>query len=338
MLDLKVLAIPVPPGHEHPDPPDPRLPKHEFSMMLVAPKGAGKTTLIGNFIYWMKGYFHDIFVFSPTVRSDEKWNWIKQQKILAENIPLKKWIKKEQARRDGAFANQIVQDPPIGHEFDGANTNEKDDFDGKIPESNFYYDYTEDDFNQILVRQQNVINALEKHGQPKYLADRILFIFDDLVGSCLFSQAQDNLFKGYSTRHRHYSSSAIYVTQGYKEVPKTIRSNNSCMILFEISNDKELEVIYEENTMTIKKDPWLEMYHHAVAEPFAFLYLNVQKPKGERCMKNFDTVLTIQPDDEMTPEEEAELQGERRVNKSGWEKKKKINKTLMRAGWEKEKK
>ncbi len=38
------------------------------------PKGAGKTTLIANLLYFYKSYFHNIYVFSPTVLSDEKWD------------------------------------------------------------------------------------------------------------------------------------------------------------------------------------------------------------------------------------------------------------------------
>ena len=121
---------------------------------------------------------------------------LKEQKLLVQNLPLKRWIKQEQARRDGEFRDQIVQAPPIAHEFDNANTNEKEVFDGKIPEGNFYHQYTERDLEKILSEQKKIIDALKKHKQPKYLADRILFIFDDLVGSSLFSMAQDNLFKG----------------------------------------------------------------------------------------------------------------------------------------------
>jgi hypothetical protein len=118
------------------------------------------------------------------------------------------------------------------------------------------------------------VDALKKHGQPKYLADRILLIFDDLVGSSLFSMAQDNLFKGFNTRHRHYSASVIMVTQGYKEIPKTIRTNWTALILFEIANDREVAVIYEENTMGYTRNDWLDMYHYAVAERYSILYLN----------------------------------------------------------------
>lgn len=92
---------------------------------------------------------------------------------------MKKWIKEEQRRREGAFKDQIVQDPPLGHEFD-SNTNAKEEFDGKIPEENFFHQYTEQDLEKILTQQKHIVDALKKHGQPKYLADRILLIFDDL--------------------------------------------------------------------------------------------------------------------------------------------------------------
>ncbi len=193
---LKIKPVPVPAGYDHPEAPHPVLPKHEFTLALVAPKGAGKTTLIANLLKQYAGYFNDIFVFSPTVLSDEKWDWIKDQVLIAENKPLKKWIAEEKKKREGAFKQQIVQDPPLGTEFEEINTNEVEEFDGKIPEENFYYDYTEDDLDRILTAQKHIVDALKRHGQPKYLADRILLIFDDLVGSSLFSMAQDNLFKG----------------------------------------------------------------------------------------------------------------------------------------------
>lgn len=105
----------------------------------------------------------------------------------------------------------------------------------------------------------NMIKALKKHDQPKYLANRILIIFDDLVGSTLFSGSRGSYFKGefissgtrsfvnifigVNTRHRHYSASFLMVSQGYKEIPKTIRTNWTCLIVFEIGNEREVQVV-----------------------------------------------------------------------------------------------
>lgn len=322
--NLKVKPVPVPPGFNHPEPPDDRLMKHEFTLGLIAPKGSGKTTMIANLLEWYKGYFHDIFVFSPTVLSDEKWDWLKKQKLLIENKPLKQWIKKEQQKRDGMLGDEIIGKPSISSELADRNTNEKEIFDGFIPEENFYHQYSEETLDNILARQKQVIDVLKKNDEPKYLADRILLIFDDLVGSALFSNARDNLFKGFNTRHRHYSASVIMVSQGYKEIPKTIRTNWSALILFEIANDKEVECIYEENTMGMHKDEWMEMYKYAIKEPYSFLYMNAFKPKHLRCMKRFDTYLFHKEDqNQYDSESSTSTTTSQEENKSKKKKKKK---------------
>jgi len=38
-------------------------------------------------------------------------------------------------------------------------------------------------------------------------------VFDDLVGSSLFSAKKDNPFKKLNSNHRHYSASLLMVTQ-----------------------------------------------------------------------------------------------------------------------------
>ena len=76
-------------------------------------------------------------------------------------------------------------------------------FDGKIGEDCFFDSYTDDGFEQLLIEQKNLINLLKAHNQPKYMANRILIILDDLVGSALFSGTKGSFFKGFSTRHRY---------------------------------------------------------------------------------------------------------------------------------------
>ena len=58
--------------------------------------------------------------------------------------------------------------------------------------------------------------------------------------------------------------------------------------------------------MGYKKDAWLEMFKHAVAEPFGFMYLNSKRPKPLRIMKNFDIVLSHHQDGEEFDDEEIE--------------------------------
>lgn len=291
MKDLTVKPIPVPSKFKHPNPSNDALPKHEFTLGLIAPKGAGKTTTICNLLMFYKNYFHNIIVFSPTVASDEKWDYIKTQPLLAQNTPLQKFVRQESAN---CKFDQIVQPAKRQSEFNGLVNPYQADFTGIIPEDAFHDDYNEDVLRSLMGEQMAIIKLLKKHGQSKHLANRILIIFDDLVGSNLFTSRKQDFFKGLNTRHRHYSLSILMVSQGYKEIPKTIRTNWSGLIVFEIPNEKELEVIYEEFPMSLKRDKWQEAYEYATMGDHDFLFLNYQKEKSLRLMKNFKEILFFQ--------------------------------------------
>lgn len=64
VMKLIIKPIPIPNGAQHPGAPDKILPRHEFSMGFIAPKGSGKTTALMRLIHFYKGYFHNIIVFS----------------------------------------------------------------------------------------------------------------------------------------------------------------------------------------------------------------------------------------------------------------------------------
>lgn len=288
MKPLLVKPIPVPSTSHHPPPPSDVLPKHEFTIGIIAPKGSGKTTVIANLLHFYRNYFHTILVFSPTVASDEKWDWVKSQKLLVENKPLQQWIKSLEKKESDP--RKVVQNRPVSNQLE-AMAKKDPDFDGMIPEDCFFTEYDEDTLADIMEQQMAIVKLLKKHNKTKHLANRILIVFDDLVGSSLFSGKKDNPFKRLNTNHRHYSISMLMVTQAYKEIPKTVRTQFSCVIVFEIANEKELEVIFEENPMNLKRDQWMELYQHATDGDHDFLFINYQKPKRLRMMKNFTQIL-----------------------------------------------
>lgn len=87
-------------------------------------------------------------------------------------------------------------------------------------------------------------------------------------------------------------------TQAYKEVPKTVRVNATIVILFEIANQQELHTVYEECNVGLKQDEWLQVYKYCTAEPFSFMVINYQKPKGQRIYKGFHEMVPVQPSKE----------------------------------------
>jgi hypothetical protein len=85
--------------------------------------------------------------------------------------------------------------------------------DFRIPEDCFYSEYDEDTLADIMAEQMRMVKLLKKAGQSKHMANRLLIVFDDLVGSSLFSAKKDNPFKKLNSNHRHYSASLLMVTQ-----------------------------------------------------------------------------------------------------------------------------
>lgn len=285
---LEIVKIPTPPGSDHPPPPNELLPVHEFTMGLIAPKGKGKTTTIINLLEFYGGYFHKIFVLSPTVKSDVKWEYAKQLKVLAENTALKKWLIN---MANPPSVNSPIQPAPIDRRF-AEILDEMSVFQEEIPENCFFHgNEVVKAVREMLDRNKEVVDLLHAHGQLKTMADRILLICDDQVGSDLFIGKLKKYFVGANTRHRHHSASIIMVSQGYKEIPKTIRTGWTCLLIYKIGNMKELEVIYEEFPMDLKWDDWIDLYNAATEEKHDFLFIDMYGPEDFKMRKCFDTAL-----------------------------------------------
>ena len=281
----------------HPPPIHKVFPAHAFSMLIVAPKGSGKTNLLVHLILKQyKGYFHNIIVCSPTIANDPKWSLVKRTKgILAENKKLEAIIEgrsKNKKRWKVVFADPKDQAKEV---------NEK--FDGKIDEENMFSEQKK--LWPILEQQQNVIEFLKDEGyddDAKYIADRLLVVIDDNAGT--FKNTNNNPMVNYVIKHRHYSSSVIIVTQALRAIPKTIRINCNAHIYFDIGNRIELKSIYEETGDGLDEKTWMELYQHCVKdEPYSFLYFNNLFPPGKRFYKRFE-VLMQEGEEEVQEEEE----------------------------------
>jgi hypothetical protein len=152
-------------------------------------------------------------IFSPTVASDEKWDYVKDRKYLSQNVKLQKFVASLKGKSAGKV-NTVVPYRTSAQEFDGLVNPYDEKFDGKIPEECFFTDYSPMTLEKIANEQMEMVGLLKKYKKSKHLANRVLIIFDDLVGSALFGNEKRNFFKGLNTRHRHYSFSMIMVSQG----------------------------------------------------------------------------------------------------------------------------
>lgn len=377
------------------------MPRHEFSMLVIAPKGQGKTTLLLNLIGKIyKGYFHKIYIFSPSIHSDAKWGWLKKQRgVLAkpsflhnklsnkldkrgtkpkagggedENMDIDHEIQElkataikmrqeagnmqtmimsnhriqaiqnptrradyERAKREieayrqrqreiQSYASVICPPPPsvvaqsLQHCYDTVDStpaqdnseeesseSEKEEesdmlptewfkkHKGVIPDDCFFDDYDRETLQSVMKEQEDRTEKLEKMGKTRVDNYRLAFLFDDLVGSELFTQSRNknkNPFLQLNVRHRHFSASLFLVAQAYKEITRTCRVGASFLVLFKIPNDMELKLIYEENSAGLSFEQWIRCYRYATNQPHHFLFINNQMADNSpyRMMKNFD--------------------------------------------------
>ena len=286
---LEVKEIPVS-GKEHPDPPDPVLLKHEFSIALIAPKGAGKTTLIINLLKFYKGYFNKIIVFSPTLQNDEKWDYARTLPLLKENKDLQQIIHNLRKKKHQYEHDNIPYNPPK-FLFDEITNTKPVKFTGKIDESCLMSVYSEEDLQDIMDQQNEMINFLKNEGYSKHYADKILLVMDDLVGSNLYNNTKKNPFKVLCTTHRHLSISMLKVTQAYREIPKTIRTQLSALIIFRINNELERAAIIEEYPMGFTKNEWIAMYRECTNKKHGFMFIDTTKEIGRQIMCNFSYIV-----------------------------------------------
>lgn len=297
---LKIVDIKPKDAGKHPAMKHQVLPQHEFGLLIVAPKGSGKTNLICNLLLnHFKGYFHQVLVCSPTVKNDPKWEVVKATKgILAENKRLKRIIGESTQLPSGEKKPKIVHasegEAHVHHDNEESGANK---FDGQLPADAFFTSMEE--IEARLQKQNDMTDKLIEMGHPKqkikYLIDRVLLIEDDQAG-LYRGGLTNNPEANFVFKHRHYGASLIKVTQKYKAMPSASRTQMDALICFEIGNRMERDAIYDEWDMGVQdRDDWMDLLDYATAEPYGFIYMNKQFPRGKRIYKNFEQLITVCP-------------------------------------------
>ena len=161
----------------------------------------------------------------------------------------------------------------------------------KILEQDMKDEYSEATLDKMMRQQQKRSDDLFKQSgdRSNYIQElpkkmeRLCWVFDDMVVSGLFSNKRDNAFKRLTVRRRHLYSSIIGVTQAYREIPKTTRTNSNCLILFHIDNEEELATIYQEFPMGLKWHEWIKVVTYVTTRtPFSFITFNLQSSDPNR--------------------------------------------------------
>jgi len=127
----------------------------------------------------------------------------------------------------------------------------------------------------------------DKRGRGGPLTPDRVFIFDDLSNELNDPQVA-RLLKA----NRHFKSMCIVSTQYVNDIPPTARSQFDYVIAFKGHTARKVETIRKMTDSNVDENQFLDIYKHATAEPYSFLYCNCR-----------DNSFRVNFDEEIIPEE-----------------------------------
>jgi len=121
----------------------------------------------------------------------------------------------------------------------------------------------------------------------------ITAIFDDCMGTELFSTNRRNMLSNLVAKHRHLGETLygkgsiglnlIFSTQAYTSnslgLPKSIRTNLTILAIFRNKNIKELQTIAEELAGEVSPEVFMRLHQEATSIPYGFLVVDLNKKK-----------------------------------------------------------
>lgn len=117
---------------------------------------------------------------------------------------------------------------------------------------------------------------------------RILFIFDDIVGSGVGSS---KTMKELATTYRWCGISVMLSTQRFRELAPVIRTNVTDWFLFDIHNGKELEDVFHECRGAMSTSEFAVLYRRATSKKYGFLHVSRRSPPSSVYREKFETIL-----------------------------------------------
>ena len=131
-----------------------------------------------------------------------------------------------------------------------------------------------------ILQPEDVIPVEELDDETKKV-----IIFDDIK----LDRRDMNNIKEYFSLSRNKNCNCIYLTQSYYDVPKYIRRNTKCFILFGGLDNKDVRHISDDLSKDIGRDKFGNIYREATSEPYDFMVVDkTSKHIPEMYRKKFD--------------------------------------------------
>ena len=135
--------------------------------------------------------------------------------------------------------------------------------------------------------------------------EKVLFIMDDVVNDMKKEHHLEKLLCKVLMNRRHQcgsngSLSVWITTQVYNKVPAPVRKCVSQLVMYETKNRMELDSLYNEVIVGLKKDEWYQLLNYVWDKKFNFLFLDSTRPFNQMYHKNFNNLhLTTEMDSQI---------------------------------------
>jgi len=181
------------------------------------------------------------------------------------------------------YFHQIIVFSPTAGEFDDTYR------ELGLKKENFKNDFNSDDLDRLISNRKELIS--KKGIEFVCKNSRILIIMDDIIANRDFLNSPEAL-KMFALL-RHYQVSIIVLVQSYNKLPRALRINANCLMIFP-SILSEVEVIIDEVCpMQLTKKQFKSVIEYCTSGRYDFLYINNKAPIKERIRKNLGEILNL---------------------------------------------
>lgn len=266
-------------------------PKLHTLTVASGKRGGGKSVAVANFVREcrQRGYYDRVLLITPTYASNKSiWD-------ICE------------------IDEEDVYEPTVGvlRDIIKIIEAEREEWDLFLAKKEVYKQYKNDMKNKPVdkIPEDDMLMYLElgylDREQPtwkykKEVPPRLGLIIDDAMGTDLYRKPSAGLTK-FLIAHRHQGDglgiSVFMLVQSYCSkdgVPRPVRENTTHLMLFRISDEKQIAKVKEECDLPITADEWNSMCSQAHAKPFNFLYVDFSpKCKQKMFRDGFDEYIKV---------------------------------------------
>ena len=164
-----------------------------------------------------------------------------------------------------------------------------------------FEDLHQDVLGKVLDEQRSITEACRKR---KMKPPQVCVVLDDLAdrGDILTKRqggTQGSWMVSLATRGRHFGVTWIISSQVLNLVGTVIRKNCRCMCVWRLRNRREVETLCEELSGVYDKQTVMDLYNHATAEAFSFLFVRLDaKTRRDMFWLRFESRLAIEESDD----------------------------------------